>query len=135
MSERKLLTSESVTEGHPDKMCDQISDAVLDSLLAQDPHSRVACETATTNGLVLDSDGKNVSIRSVLQNQPGHAGSLTKKGAGTLTLAAARTFGVTRDRATAEGVLVVAAALGADAAIRRAASRAAVAPSRSSSVG
>ena len=53
MSERKLLTSESVTEGHPDKMCDQISDAVLDSLLAQDPHSRVACETATTNGLVL----------------------------------------------------------------------------------
>ena len=53
MSERKLLTSESVTEGHPDKMCDQISDAVLDSLLAQDPMSRVACETATTNGLVL----------------------------------------------------------------------------------
>ena len=53
MPERKLLTSESVTEGHPDKMCDQISDAVLDSLLAQDPMSRVACETATTNGLVL----------------------------------------------------------------------------------
>ena len=53
MSERKLLTSESVTEGHPDKMCDQISDAVLDALLAQDPMSRVACETATTNGLVL----------------------------------------------------------------------------------
>jgi S-adenosylmethionine synthetase len=53
MSERKLLTSESVTEGHPDKMCDQISDAVLDSLLSQDPMSRVACETATTNGLVL----------------------------------------------------------------------------------
>jgi len=53
MSERRLLTSESVTEGHPDKMCDQISDAVLDSLLGQDPMSRVACETATTNGLVL----------------------------------------------------------------------------------
>ena len=53
MAERKLLTSESVTEGHPDKMCDQISDAVLDSLLAQDAMSRVACETATTNGLVL----------------------------------------------------------------------------------
>ncbi|MEO8539329.1 MAG: methionine adenosyltransferase [bacterium] len=53
MAERKLLTSESVTEGHPDKMCDQISDSVLDSLLAQDPMSRVACETATTNGLVL----------------------------------------------------------------------------------
>ncbi len=53
MSERKLLTSESVTEGHPDKICDQISDAVLDALLEQDPTSRVACETATTNGLVL----------------------------------------------------------------------------------
>ena len=53
MSERKLLTSESVTEGHPDKMCDQISDSVLDALLTQDPHSRVACETATTNGLVI----------------------------------------------------------------------------------
>ena len=53
MSEPKLLTSESVTEGHPDKMCDQISDSVLDALLQQDPMSRVACETATTNGLVL----------------------------------------------------------------------------------
>jgi S-adenosylmethionine synthetase len=53
MGERKLLTSESVTEGHPDKMCDQISDAVLDCLLEQDPMSRVACETAATNGLVL----------------------------------------------------------------------------------
>ena len=51
--ERRLFTSESVTEGHPDKMCDQISDAVLDALLAQDPMSRVACETATTTGLVL----------------------------------------------------------------------------------
>jgi S-adenosylmethionine synthetase len=53
MSEKKLLTSESVTEGHPDKICDQISDAVLDDLLGQDPLSRVACETAITNGLVL----------------------------------------------------------------------------------
>ncbi len=51
--ERRLFTSESVTEGHPDKMCDAISDAVLDALLAQDPMSRVACETATTTGLVL----------------------------------------------------------------------------------
>ncbi len=51
--EKLLFTSESVTEGHPDKMCDQISDAVLDALLAQDPMSRVACETATTTGLVL----------------------------------------------------------------------------------
>ncbi len=51
--DRRLFTSESVTEGHPDKMCDQISDAVLDALLEQDPMSRVACETAVTTGLVL----------------------------------------------------------------------------------
>ena len=51
--ERRLFTSESVTEGHPDKMCDQISDAILDALMEQDPMSRVACETATTTGLVL----------------------------------------------------------------------------------
>ncbi|MCT4687991.1 methionine adenosyltransferase [Vallitalea sp.] len=50
---RKLFTSESVTEGHPDKMCDQISDTVLDSILAKDPNARVACETAVTTGLVL----------------------------------------------------------------------------------
>ena len=48
-----LLTSESVTEGHPDKLCDQISDAVLDTVLRDDPEGRVACETATTNGLVV----------------------------------------------------------------------------------
>lgn len=51
--EKLLFTSESVTEGHPDKMCDQISDAILDALMAQDPMSRVACETSTTTGLVL----------------------------------------------------------------------------------
>ncbi|MEF9938970.1 MAG: methionine adenosyltransferase [Clostridium sp.] len=51
--EKLLFTSESVTEGHPDKMCDQISDAILDALLEQDPMSRVACETATTTGLVV----------------------------------------------------------------------------------
>jgi S-adenosylmethionine synthetase len=50
---KRLFTSESVTEGHPDKICDQISDAVLDALLAQDPMSRVACETCTTTGMVL----------------------------------------------------------------------------------
>ncbi len=50
---KHLFTSESVTEGHPDKICDQISDAILDDLLAQDPKSRVACETLTTTGLVL----------------------------------------------------------------------------------
>ncbi|MCL2698657.1 MAG: S-adenosylmethionine synthetase N-terminal domain-containing protein, partial [Oscillospiraceae bacterium] len=48
-----LFTSESVTEGHPDKICDQVSDAVLDALLSKDPMSRVACETCTTTGMVL----------------------------------------------------------------------------------
>jgi len=48
-----MLTSESVTEGHPDKLCDQISDAVLDAILVQDPYARVACETAVTNGLII----------------------------------------------------------------------------------
>ena len=52
---KKLFTSESVTRGHPDKMCDQISDAVLDAILAQDPMARVACETLATTGLVLVS--------------------------------------------------------------------------------
>ncbi len=51
--ERRLFTSESVTEGHPDKMCDAISDAILDALMEQDPMSRVACETATTTGMVM----------------------------------------------------------------------------------
>lgn len=51
--DKYLFTSESVTEGHPDKVCDQISDAILDAMLAQDPYSRVACETCCTTGLVL----------------------------------------------------------------------------------
>ena len=50
---RKLFTSESVTEGHPDKLCDQVSDAVLDAILAQDPQARVACETCATTGMVM----------------------------------------------------------------------------------
>ena len=50
---RNLFTSESVTEGHPDKICDQISDAILDAMLEQDPYSRVACETAATTGMIL----------------------------------------------------------------------------------
>lgn len=50
---RRLFTSESVTEGHPDKICDQISDAILDEILKKDPYARVACETAVTTGLVL----------------------------------------------------------------------------------
>ena len=51
--EKRLFTSESVTEGHPDKICDQVSDAVLDALMAQDPYSRVACETLTNTGFVM----------------------------------------------------------------------------------
>ena len=51
--EKILFTSESVTEGHPDKMCDQISDAILDELMKQDPMSRVACETCCTTGVVM----------------------------------------------------------------------------------
>lgn len=51
--EKFLFTSESVTEGHPDKMCDQISDAILDAIMEKDPNSRVACETATTTGMVV----------------------------------------------------------------------------------
>ncbi|HSH21632.1 MAG TPA: S-adenosylmethionine synthetase N-terminal domain-containing protein, partial [Candidatus Caenarcaniphilales bacterium] len=52
-AEQYLFTSESVTEGHPDKMCDQISDAILDAILRDDPRARVACETATTTGTVM----------------------------------------------------------------------------------
>ena len=49
---RKIFTSESVTEGHPDKVCDQISDAILDAILEKDPDGRVACETVVTTGMV-----------------------------------------------------------------------------------
>ena len=49
---RKLFTSESVTEGHPDKVCDLVSDSILDAMFAQDPYSRVACETFATTGSV-----------------------------------------------------------------------------------
>ena len=63
-----LFTSESVTEGHPDKICDQISDAILDALLAQDPMSRVACETAITTGLVLVMGEVTTTAQVNLQN-------------------------------------------------------------------
>ena len=53
MKNKKLFTSESVSSGHPDKVCDQISDAVLDAFLKQDPNARVACETFATTGLVV----------------------------------------------------------------------------------
>jgi len=68
---KRLFTSESVTEGHPDKICDAISDGVLDAMLAQDPMSRVACETAITTGLVLVmgeiTTKANVDIQSVVR--------------------------------------------------------------------
>ena len=70
--ERRFFTSESVTEGHPDKICDQISDAVLDELLRQDPNSRVACETSCTTGLVLVmgeiTTNANVDFQRIVRN-------------------------------------------------------------------
>ncbi len=67
-----FLTSESVTEGHPDKMCDQISDAILDAVLAQDPHGRVACETAVTTGVVMVfgeiTTGAHLDIPSIVRD-------------------------------------------------------------------
>ena len=70
--EKILSTSESVTEGHPDKVCDSISDAILDAMMAQDPMSRVACETATTTGLVLVmgeiTTKANVDIQKIVRD-------------------------------------------------------------------
>ena len=63
-----FLTSESVTEGHPDKMCDQISDAVLDAILREDPHGRVACETAVTTGLVVVAAATVLTLHSGASN-------------------------------------------------------------------
>ena len=80
--ERRLFTSESVTEGHPDKMCDQISDAVLDAMLSQDPMSRVACETVTTTGIVCVlgeiTTKANVDIQKIVRDtvrEIGYTGS------------------------------------------------------------
>ena len=74
-----LFTSESVTEGHPDKLCDQISDAVLDAFIAGDPRARVACETATTTGLVvvmgeISSSNSGVDVRGAVRNAIRDAG-------------------------------------------------------------
>ena len=74
-----LFTSESVTEGHPDKLCDQISDAVLDAFIAGDPRARVACETATTTGLVvvmgeISSSNDRVDVRGAVRNAIRDAG-------------------------------------------------------------
>ena len=69
--EKRLFTSESVTEGHPDKICDAVSDAVLDALMAQDPYSRVACETCTNTGFVLVmgeiTTKANIDIASIVR--------------------------------------------------------------------
>jgi S-adenosylmethionine synthetase len=71
-SPKLLFTSESVTEGHPDKLCDQISDAVLDAIFAKDPQARVACETATTTGLILVcgeiTTSEYVDIQDIVRN-------------------------------------------------------------------
>ena len=73
MTERRLFTSESVTEGHPDKIADQISDAILDAILAEDPHARVACETAVNTGLVLVfgevTTSAYVDIQQIVRNK------------------------------------------------------------------
>ena len=70
--EKILFTSESVTEGHPDKVCDSVSDAILDAMMEQDPMSRVACETATTTGLVLVmgeiTTKANVDIQKIVRD-------------------------------------------------------------------
>ena len=70
--ERRLVTSESVTEGHPDKICDQVSDAILDALYEQDPYSRVACETLTNTGFVMVmgeiTTKANIDIPQIVRN-------------------------------------------------------------------
>ena len=81
---RLLFTSESVTEGHPDKLCDQISDAVLDAFLAADPESRVACEAATTTGLVLvlgeiTSKAAYVDVPRIVRDTVGQIGYTTSE--------------------------------------------------------
>lgn len=69
---KKLITSESVTEGHPDKICDQISDAILDAIMEKDPYGRVACETCITTGLVLVmgeiTTNANIEVPSIVRN-------------------------------------------------------------------
>ena len=76
---KRLFTSESVTEGHPDKICDQISDAVLDAIYAQDPQARVACETACTTGMVCPL-AKMYTLGSDFIPAPNHAGGLRYHG-------------------------------------------------------
>ena len=72
MADKRLFTSESVTEGHPDKLCDQVSDGVLDAVFAQDPNARVACETCTTTGVVMVmgemTTTANISVEEIVRD-------------------------------------------------------------------
>ena len=92
MSQVYLFSSESVTEGHPDKLADQISDAVLDAILAEDPHSRVACETLVTTGLVFVggeiTTKAYVDIPSVVRDRSSTSATRTPSSASTATRAA-----------------------------------------------
>jgi len=75
-----LFTSESVSEGHPDKVCDRISDAVLDALLAEEPEARVACETfATTNGVVIGGE-VGLSDQATLNEYNGRTDAIVRAG-------------------------------------------------------
>ena len=71
MADKRLFTSESVTEGHPDKLCDQVSDGILDAVFAQDPNARVACETCTTTGVVMVmgemTTTANISVEEIVR--------------------------------------------------------------------
>ena len=78
-ADRLLFTSESVTEGHPDKLCDQVSDAILDAYLEVDPKARVACETAASTGLIfvlgeITAGGDSVDIRRIVRRTVGEIG-------------------------------------------------------------
>ena len=69
MAKNYLFTSESVSEGHPDKLCDQVSDAILDNILAQDPYARVACETVAKTGMILLAGEINTSAKNIPYEQ------------------------------------------------------------------
>jgi S-adenosylmethionine synthetase len=86
VSRRYLFTSESVTEGHPDKVCDQISDAILDAILTEDPKARVACECSVTTGLVLLAGEittlANIDFQEVVRNKIAEIGYVDSRGGG-----------------------------------------------------
>ena len=86
MSSRYLFTSESVTEGHPDKVCDQISDAILDAILTQDPKGRVAAECAASTGLVLVigeiTTNASIDFQELVRRVVSEIGYVGEKGGG-----------------------------------------------------